>query len=76
LESDLLIIVGTSGATNLPAQVVRTAARRGATLIDINIETDPFSHLAQNSAGGGFIQAPSGQALPRILTLMENAKMR
>jgi NAD-dependent deacetylase len=75
-DSDLLIIVGTSGATNLPAQVVMTAARRGVTLVDINIEADPFSRLAENSPGGGFIQTPSGQVLPEILTVMENAKMR
>lgn len=75
-NTDLLIIVGTSGATNLPAQVVATAIRRGATLIDINIETDPFSRLAENSPGGDFIQAPSGQALPELLNWMEKVKMR
>ncbi len=75
-DTDVLIIVGTSGATNLPTQMAMTAARRGASLIDINIEPDPFSPLAQASPGGGFIQAPSGQALPAILTAMENAKMR
>lgn len=75
-DTDVLIIVGTSGATNLPAQVAMTVARRGATLIDINIEPDPFSPLAQTSPDGSFIQAPSGQALPAILTVMENAMMR
>lgn len=74
--TDMLIVVGTSGATNLPAQVVVTAIRRGATLIDINIEADPFSRLAADSPGGGFIQAPSGQALPELLDWMEKVKMR
>ena len=75
-RTDLLLIVGTSGATNLPAQVAVTAARRGATVIDVNIETDPFSRLAGTSPGGGFLQAPSGQALPELLNRLENAKMR
>jgi NAD-dependent deacetylase len=75
-RTDLLLIVGTSGATNLPAQVAMTVARRGATLIDINIEVDPFSRLAEASTGGGFVQAPSGEALPELLCLLENAKMR
>lgn len=75
-RTDLLLIVGTSGATNLPAQVAMTVARRGATLIDINIEADPFSRLAEASPGGGFIQAPSGKALPEVLRRLENAKMR
>jgi NAD-dependent deacetylase len=75
-RTDLLLIVGTSGATNLPAQVAMTVARRGATLIDINIAADPFSRLAEASPGGGLIQAPSGQALPEILKRLENAMMR
>jgi NAD-dependent deacetylase len=75
-RTDLLLIVGTSGATNLPAQVAMTVARKGGTLIDINIEPDPFSRLAEASPGGGFIQAPSGQVLPECLTLLENVMMR
>ena len=75
-ETARLIIAGTSGATHLPAQVVATATRRDATLVDINIEPDPFSHLAASSPGGDFIQAPSGQALPELLRLMEKVKMR
>jgi NAD-dependent deacetylase len=74
-RTDLLLIVGTSGATNLPAQVATTVARRGATLIDINIAPDPFSRLAEGSPGGGFIQAPSGRALPECLAVLENAIM-
>jgi NAD-dependent deacetylase len=75
-RTDLLLIVGTSGATNLPAQVATTVARRGATLIDINIEPDPFSRLAEFSPGGGFIRAPSGQALPECLAILEKATRR
>lgn len=75
-HTDLLIIVGTSGATNLPAQVVMAAVRQGATLIDVNIERDPFSQFAENSQGGDFIQMSSGQALPHILTLMKKGAVR
>jgi NAD-dependent deacetylase len=75
-RTDLLLIVGTSGATNLPAQVAMTVARRGATLIDINIEADPFSRLAEASPGGGFIRSPSGEALPELLKRLENAMIR
>jgi NAD-dependent deacetylase len=75
-RTDLLLIVGTSGATNLPAQLAMTVARQGATLIDINIEPDPFSRLAEASPGGGFIRAPSGQVLPELLNRLENAMMR
>ena len=46
-----LVTVGSSGATNLPMQMARTAHGNGAVLIDINPETNPFAQLAQ--AGGG-----------------------
>jgi NAD-dependent deacetylase len=75
-RTDLLLIVGTSGATNLPAQVAMTVARRGGTLIDVNIESDPFSRLAETSPAGAFIQAPSGEVLPKMLTVLEKATMR
>jgi NAD-dependent deacetylase len=66
-HTDLLIIVGTSGATNLPAQVAWTVGRQGGVIIDINIEQNPFSQLALKSRQGAFIRQPSGRALPGIL---------
>ncbi len=67
-HTDLLIVVGTSGATNLPTQVAWTVSRRGGTIIDVNIEPNPFSQLAEKSRRGGFIRQFSGRALPEILT--------
>ncbi|MFC1829604.1 NAD-dependent deacetylase [Thermodesulfobacteriota bacterium] len=68
-ETDLLLIVGTSGATNLPNQVAWTVHSRNGTIIDINIEKNIFSKLALNSRHGTFMKEPSGRALPRILEL-------
>lgn len=65
-EADVLISVGTSGATNLPMQVGGIVARRGALIIDVNPEPNPFSHLAEQS-GGFFCQGPGGEVLPRIV---------
>ncbi|MFQ5576832.1 MAG: RNA polymerase subunit sigma, partial [Anaerolineae bacterium] len=64
-ETDLLIIVGTSGATNLPNQVVRRVAQRGGVLIDVNVAENPFSKLAL-ATGGYFLQQPAGVALPQL----------
>ncbi len=75
-QTDLLLIVGTSGATNLPAQVAMTVAQHRGTLVDVNIERDAFSRLADSSPGGGFIQAASGRVLPEILNRLENVMMR
>jgi NAD-dependent deacetylase len=65
-ETDLLLIVGTAGATNLPNQVAWQAHQRRATIIDVNIEENPFSRLAR-SGGGFFVQAPAAAALPRLV---------
>ena len=35
-DADLLLVIGTSGATNLPNHMVSVAVRKGAFLIDIN----------------------------------------
>jgi NAD-dependent deacetylase len=65
LHTDLLIVAGTSGATNLPNQVAWTVKERGGLIIDINIDDNPFSRLAR--ASGGFcIRQPSATALPAL----------
>jgi NAD-dependent deacetylase len=66
-ETELLIVVGTSGATNLPNQVVWEVKQRNGIIMDVNIEKNPFSHAALSSRQGFFIQQPGGQALPDIV---------
>ncbi len=66
-ETELLLVVGTSGATSLPNQVVWEVKHRNGIIIDINIEENPFSNIALNSRQGFFIKQPSGKALPNIL---------
>ncbi len=66
-ETDLLIVVGTAGATNLPNQVARAVAHRGGVIIDINIERNVFSDLALSVDKGFFVKAKSGTALPEMV---------
>ena len=68
-HTDLLIIVGTSGATNLPAQVALTVSQNDKPIIDINIEENPFSEMARNSRVGMFIEQPSAAVLPKLAEL-------
>jgi NAD-dependent deacetylase len=65
-QTDLLITVGTSGATNLPHQVAWHAANRGALLIDINIQQNPFSRFALDN-NGYYLPYPSGEILPELV---------
>jgi len=66
-ETDLLLVVGTSGATSLPNQVVWEVKHRNGIIIDINIEKNPFSFIAVNSRQGFFIKQPSGETLPDMV---------
>ncbi len=65
-EASLLIIVGSTAQTNLPNHVARLAAARGATIVNINIEDNPFAELAQGS-GGQALRGPAGELLPALV---------
>ena len=67
-DADVLLVVGTSGATNLPMQVGNIAAGKGAVIVDINPDFNPFSAIATKN-GGFFLQGPSGKILPELVEL-------
>ncbi len=64
--ADLLLVVGTSGATNLPMQIGRLAFTRGAALVDVNPEENPFAELAARSERGFFARGSACARLPEI----------
>jgi NAD-dependent deacetylase len=70
-NADMLLVVGTSGATNLPMQVGSIAAQKGAVIIDINPDFNPFSAIATKN-GGFFLQGPAGQILPDLVELFSS----
>jgi NAD-dependent deacetylase len=75
-KTGMLIIVGTSGATNLPNQIAWAVKSQGGLIIDINIEENPFSKLATSSGNGYFLQGPSGRTLPQILELLKRSEIK
>jgi NAD-dependent deacetylase len=70
-QTDLLIIAGTSGSTNLPNQVAWLVSRKGGAIINIDIERNLFADLALSGRRGHFIKAASGTALPQVVELMK-----
>jgi NAD-dependent deacetylase len=68
--ADLLLVVGTSGATNLPMQIGRIAFDRGAALVDVNPEENPFAELAERSARGYFARGSGCDRLPEIVAAL------
>ncbi len=65
--ADLLLIVGTSGATNLPMQIGELVYRRGAALVDVNPEENPFAELAAGARSGFFARGAACERLPEIV---------
>ena len=70
-QTELLIIVGTSGSTNLPTQVAGLVNRNDGILLNIDIERNLFTNLAEGSRHGMFLKESSETALPRLVNLMK-----
>jgi NAD-dependent deacetylase len=68
--ASLLIVVGTSGATTLPSQVVQLVYRGGGVIIDINPDDNPFGRLADSYERGFSLRMQSGRALPMVVDLL------
>ena len=64
----LLVVAGTSAQTNLPWQVVTLAARAGATIVDINVEENPFGEIAAQS--GGAVRGSAAQVFPALVSAL------
>jgi len=65
MKSTLLVVAGTSAQTNLPWQVVTLAARAGATIVDINVEDNPFAEIAAES--GGAVRGSAADVFPALV---------
>jgi NAD-dependent deacetylase len=64
--ADLLVVIGTSGATNLPLQIGAIVARRGAPMIAINPDESPFTDMATAMPSGFFARATAGEIVPDL----------
>ena len=66
-RASLLVVVGSTGQTNLPHQVGELVARRGASMIVVNPEPSPFSSFAARNPRGLFLEGTAGHWLPPLL---------
>lgn len=66
VRATLLVIVGSSGATTLPARIAAAAVKQGACVVDINPETSPFSAVATRTSGI-VLREPATDAVPRLV---------
>jgi NAD-dependent deacetylase len=68
--AQLLLVVGTSGATNLPMQIGELSWRRNIAMVDVNPEHNPFAELAESSPLGFFARGTGCERLPAIASVL------
>ncbi|XDD48766.1 NAD-dependent deacylase [Leptospira sp. WS92.C1] len=61
-NTDLLLILGTSGAVSMPVYLAQIAKEAGSLVIEINQEETPFT-----SSADLFLQGKSGKILPELV---------
>lgn len=66
----LLVVIGTTGATNLPLQVGELAVRADTPLVVINPEPNPFSELVRHVSAGVFLEGRAGEWVPDLVRLL------
>ncbi len=76
-SSDLLLVVGTAGATTLPFRIGRIfAAKPEAVFIDVNPGPNPFREMAAAHPRGLVLEGKSGEILPRLVALWEGRPIK
>lgn len=72
--TDLLVVVGTAGATNLPMQIGHVIFKNPrAILVDINITDNPFRTLARNHPQGVVLDGPAGDHLKNMVSIWKGS---
>lgn len=71
LRAAALVVVGSSGSTNLPLQMAERAAARRTPLLVIDPEPSIFSQLARAQHGSQHLRGPATTLLPLLLNAFE-----
>jgi NAD-dependent deacetylase len=74
-RATLVLVIGTSGATNLPSMIVHRTAQRGVPLLVINRDPSPFSDMALRIPTGHFVQGPAGEVLPPLVNFLLDGEL-
>lgn len=70
-NTDMLFIIGTSGATTLPHLILDIAFDKEVPIVVIDINKSLFAKIAELQSNGYFIQAKSGEVLPLIVEMIK-----
>lgn len=66
-QAEVMLVVGTSGVVQPAAALPDYALRAGARIIDVNVQPDAITALADV-----FLQGPAGEVLPRLVEVMRH----
>ena len=67
--ADALVVVGTTGATSLPAHILQIARNRRIPIIDVNPDDNPFARAAARSPGG-WLRCPATEGVVAIASAL------
>ena len=62
-----LVVIGTSGATTLPARMCERAASRGIPFLVLDPEETVFAQMARSSPRGGSLRGAATQLVPEVV---------
>ena len=72
-RSELLLVIGTSGATTLPLRIGEIFFNKPqAVLVDVNPSSNPFRNLAERHPQGVVLKGSSCEVVPEIVTRFIN----
>jgi NAD-dependent deacetylase len=66
-KADLLLIIGTSGATSLPLMMARLALQRNLAVIEVNPEPSAFTVAIQRHARGLYLASTASACVPALV---------
>ena len=69
-HASLLVVVGTTGATNLPLHIGSIVARQGKPTIVVNPEPNPFSDRVEQTGRGHFLRGTAGEVVPMLCSAL------
>jgi len=72
-RADGLVIVGSSGTTNLPLRIAELCAARGILMVDVNPTDDTFARLARMSPRGFALQGTASAELQAMVDVVSEA---
>lgn len=70
-KTDVLIIAGTFGTTNLPNHIANIVFQNKGTIINIDLASNTFAELAINSVNGEFLNMSCSDGLTKILAMIK-----